>query len=280
LVLVGYVIGLLLCPVIVSAHHEAIFGPQSSLVLSQDQFVSVQVFSRELGASDATSRETTSLLSAGMRISKRHALSFTALVPFSWITDTGQARTSGVEDILLGLRYRYDLKGLQEKWDREGNFLLGVGAIELNNGTIDHPAWEGPLDATGAVLASVERGQWSGIGYTVVRTNGEDSEDNKAGNHVFVGGGVAYTPNEDLATGRLFSYQAGWSFEHYFRDRVDGGVDESSGGSELLIHPTLVFSPGHGLVFFGVLSVPVWQEFRDRSVQDRYRAGVGVVYGW
>ena len=42
---------LLVRPAFLNAHHEAIFGPQSSLVLSADKFVSVQVFSREAGIS-------------------------------------------------------------------------------------------------------------------------------------------------------------------------------------------------------------------------------------
>ena len=43
------VAGLLVRPAFVQAHHEAIFGPQSSLVLSADRFVNVQMFSREAG---------------------------------------------------------------------------------------------------------------------------------------------------------------------------------------------------------------------------------------
>ena len=273
-------IGLVFQPALANAHHEAIFGPQSSLVLSADKFVSLQVFSRELGTSDSKTKETTTLVSAGVRVSKRRPLSFTAILPYSWISNPGQARTSGAEDVVLGLRYRYDLKGLQEKWDREGNFLMGMGAFELNNGTIDHRAWTGPLDTMGAVLGSLERGKWSGIGYTVARFNVEDSEGNKNGNNLFFGGGLAYTPNEDFQTGRLFSYQAGWSFEHYSRNRVKSQPDPNTGGDELLIHPTVVYSPSHGLLFFGVVSVPVWRDFRDSAAQDGYRFGTGMVYAW
>jgi hypothetical protein len=57
--------GVLLCPAVIDGHHEAIFGPQSSLVLSADRFVSLQVFTRELGPSDAKTNETTTLVSAG-----------------------------------------------------------------------------------------------------------------------------------------------------------------------------------------------------------------------
>jgi hypothetical protein len=35
------------------------------------------------------------------------------------------------------------------------SFLMGVGAFELNNGTIDHRAWSGPADSMGAVLGSM-----------------------------------------------------------------------------------------------------------------------------
>ena len=66
----------------------------------------------------------------------------------------------------------------------------------------------------------------------------EDAEGNKDGDNFFVGGGLAYTPNEDFHTGRLFSYQAGWSFEHYSRDRINGREDSNTGGNEFLLHPT------------------------------------------
>jgi hypothetical protein len=233
---ISLVTGLVLQPALANAHHEAIFGPQSSLILSADKFVSFQVFGRELGTDRSRTHETTTLMSAGVRVSTRHPLTFTAILPYSWISEPGQARTSGVEDVVLGLRYRHDLKGLQQKWDREGNFLMGMGAFELNNGTIDHRAWAGPLDSMGAVLGSLERGKWSAIGYTVARFNVEDSEGDKDGDSLFGGGGLAYTPNESFQSGRLLSYQAGWSFEHYARGRVKGQPDPNTGGNEMLIH--------------------------------------------
>ena len=271
--------GLVFQPALASAHHEAIFGPQSSLILSADKFVSIQVFGRELG-SESRTHETTTLVSAGVRVAKRRPLTFTAILPYSWISEPGRARTSGTEDIVLGLRYRHDLKGLQQKWDREGNFLMGMGAFEMNNGTIDHRAWAGPLDPMGAILGSLERGKWSAIGYTVARFNMEDSEGDKDGDTLFVGGGLAYTPNESFQSGRLLSYRAGWSLEHYARGRVRGEVDPNTGGNEVLIHPTVVYSPGHGLLFFGSVSVPVWRDFKDVTAQDAYRFGTGMIYAW
>jgi hypothetical protein len=47
------------------AHHEAIFGPQSSLVLSAPAYVSIQAFTRRLGTEHNHLQETTALLSVG-----------------------------------------------------------------------------------------------------------------------------------------------------------------------------------------------------------------------
>jgi hypothetical protein len=280
LALVFLIGGLLVRPALVKAHHEAIFGPQSSLVLSADRFVSFQVFGRELGTMDSKTSETTTLVSAGVRLSKQRPLTLTAILPYSWISERGTGGTSGAEDFVLGLRYRHDLKGLQEKWDREGNFVMGMGAFELNNGTVDHRAWTGPVEPMAAVLGSLERGRWSAIGYSVVRFNVEDSEGNKDGNNLFLGAGLAYTPSENFRTGRLISYQAGWSFEHYAHDRVNGQAAPNTGGNEFLLHPTVAYSPGHGLLLFGSVSVPLWRMFEDSAEQDAYRFGTGVVYAW
>jgi hypothetical protein len=182
--------------------------------------------------------------------------------------------------VLIGVRYRHDLKALQDKWDREGNFVSGIGAIELNNGTIDHAGWEGSAEAMGGVLGSFERGPWSMMGYTVARANMPDHSGYKDGNSVFAGGGMAYTPREDLRTGRLVSYQVGLSWEHYARDRSADAVIGPSGGNEVFIHPALAYSPGHKVLIFGIVSVPVWQELRDPATRTTYRIGTGVIYGW
>jgi hypothetical protein len=48
----------------------------------------------------------------------------------------------------------------------------------------------------------------------------------------------------------------------------------------MLIHPTLVYSPGHGLLFFANVSVPVWRDFKDPAAQDAVRFGTGMIYAW
>jgi hypothetical protein len=271
--------GLVFRPAVAHGHHEAIFGPQSASVFSADRFVSVQVFDRALGTSESRTHETTAAVSAGLPLSRRYPITLTAILPYSWISQHGRSLITGAEDVVLGLRYRFDLKGLQDRWDREGNFVIGMGAVELNNGVIDHSAWSGPMDAMGAVLGSIERGRWSAIGYTVARFNAAD-EGNKDGNNVILGAGAAFTPNEDFASGRLISYQVAASFEHYSRDQLDGQPEPRSGGDELLVHPTVTYSPGHDLLFFGMASLPIWRDFRDPAAQDAYRLGFGTVYSW
>ena len=262
-----------------TAHHEALFGPQSSATLSQDGFLTVQVFSRELGPSGERTRETTGVVSAGMQVTKRLPITVSITAPYSWIRETG-ASNAGAEDLLLGVRYRHDLKGLQDRWDREGNFVSGMAAVELNNGTIDHPGWDGPVEAMGGALASFERGPWSLMGYAVGRANRPDDTGSRDGNTLFAGTGVAYTPNENLETGRLISYQAGVSWEHYARDRTGAGVVASSGGSEVLVHPAIAYTPGHNLLFVGIGSVPAGPPVRDPAARTRYRVGTGIIYGW
>jgi hypothetical protein len=132
----------------------------------------------------------------------------------------------------------------------------------------------------GALLTSLERGPWSGIGYSFYRHNGEDASRSKKGDSFFVGGGMAYTPGENFKTGRLVSYQLGISFEAYLKDQINGSPDAGTGGQELLLHPTVVWSPGHRVLFFGVVSVPAWRDFRNTSSQDRFRVGFGTVFFW
>src|SRR5438445_13815202 len=100
-----------------SAHHEAIFGPQSSLLYSLDTFVSAQVFSRQTGTSGQKTQETTGVISGGVNPIKGLPVTITAIVPYSIINqlDAGSSR-SGFEDIILGARYRFDLSTLNEEW--------------------------------------------------------------------------------------------------------------------------------------------------------------------
>lgn len=92
----------------VLAHHEAIFGPQSSLVLSAPGFVSIQTFTRQTGTSSDRTQETTALAS-GAFTPFSFPLSFSIIAPVSHVAqlDQGGSRTAS-ENIILGARYRLD----------------------------------------------------------------------------------------------------------------------------------------------------------------------------
>ncbi len=230
------------------AHHEAIFGPQSSLVLSSPAFISLQTFSRRF--SDGR-QETTPLFSFGFTPFDQVPLSFTAIIP---ATDADGKITR--EDVILGTRYRHGLGG------DEGNFLMGVAAVDVPSGNTDHKSFDGPFIAQAALLGSAESGPFSGIGYGYWRSAG-----NRKPQNLFLGTGFAWTPIDDHAAGRLFSLQLGLSDEISFEV-----------GNQLFAHPTVVFAPGGHLLFFAVVSLPLHRQMNDLSLQDDYRVGAGAIF--
>ena len=159
------------------AHHEAIFGPQSSLVLSAPSYASVQTFSRQLGTAGARTQESTMLLSAGVTPVRSVPLSFSLALPMSSIDtlDGDAASRRGLEDAILGVRYRLDLTGLQERFGKDGNYVMGMAAVEVPTGSVDHAAFRGPLDGMVAATAGIERGPLSWNGYGFYRAHGRDS---------------------------------------------------------------------------------------------------------
>jgi hypothetical protein len=219
------------------AHHEAIFGPQSSLVLSAPAFVSLQSFAR----SGAGGEESTWLLSAGFTPSSRLPLSLTLIASASLVSAPAEPDRAGLEDIVAGARWRQDLG--------EGSYLLGMAAIELPTGSMDHRPLRGPVDGMAALLAGVERGPFSAIGYVFHRRHGRDAAGARAGDLTFAGAGAAYTP---------------WDSD-----------DPASGGSGLYLHPTLVWGPGGRTLLFAMVTAPQLQDGVDR---DDVRAGAGIIH--
>jgi hypothetical protein len=266
------------------AHHEAIFGPQSSLVLSAPAFVSLQSYSRQLGSTGNRSQESNLLLSAGLSPIASIPLSLTLIAPASHISlpergQTGAATSRrGFEDMILGARYRLDLAPLQERFGKEGNFLLGMAALEIPTGNVDHPAFDGPLDSMAALMGSMEVGPLSGIAYGFYRHHGTDGAGEQEGNNLFLGIGTAVTPWDDPNTLRLLSFQLGASYEIYFKDRSHGEPVPGSGGSGLYLHPTVVWGPGGNLLLFAMVTMPMVQDYADPSDRNRWRAGLGIVW--
>jgi hypothetical protein len=46
------------------------------------------------------------------------------------------------------------------------------------------------------------------------------------------------------------------------------------------VHPAIAYSPGHNLLVFGIVSLPIWQDVRDPAIKTSFRVGTGVIYGW
>ena len=255
------------------AHHEAIFGPQSALVLSSDAYLTAQMFTRQTGAQGDRQQETTTVMSGGMNPFRTPAVSISLVFPFSTLSQGGTART-GLENAILGVRYRVDLPSLTAAIGGRESFMMGVAAVEMPTGTLDHPFGEGAFASVLAGLVSFEKGDFSVIGYGFHRRPGT-YESVREGGNVFVGGGLAWTPIDD--EGRLASFQVGLSHETML-DGAAGGVRErNSGGSGVFIHPTVLYGRSQRLLFFAQTTLPVRQDWNEPSDRERFRVGGGAI---
>jgi hypothetical protein len=266
---------LILCGVATNAaaHHEAIFGPQSALVMSAEGYVTLQTFTRQTGPRTDRRQETTTVLSAGATPFKRQPLSFSVILPFSTLSSAGASRT-GLENALFGVRYRMDLPAVTAAMGGRESFALVVGGLELPSGTLDHEFGEGAFAAIVAALMSVEKGQFSAIGYAFYRRPGTHDRV-REGSNVFAGGGLAWTPVD--ADDRLFSLQLGLSHETTDGERLNGVSVPQTGGSGFLAHPTVLFGPSQRVLFFGQTTLPVQQNWDDPADRERFRVGGGVI---
>jgi len=258
-----------------SAHHEAIFGPQSSLVLSAPGFVSTQVFTKNLGTSGQTSQETTFVLSAGVSPFRTLPVSFALTLPASLVRDGGQTR-KGLENAVLGVRYRFDFEELQRRWGKDGNSVTAIGGVEPPTGTMDYKALRGPFNYIAAAITSFEAGVFGTSFFTLYRREGADSSGDKKGDELIFGGGVAYTPLDE--PGRMLSFQLGMSLENHRRSVVAGQTFSASGGYEWVLTPAIVGRPHPHFQLFGLFSLPLSEGMRDVAERSRWRAGFGVVY--
>jgi hypothetical protein len=264
----------LLWPATAAAHHEAIFGPQSALVLSQKAYLTAQLFTRQTGPESDRVQETTTVLSAGLSPFKQ-PLSIALIVPFSVLKSAGSPGRAGMEDAILGLRYRVDLPGVTRALSGKESFAMAVGGVELPTGTLDHPFGRDAVGGIAAGLMSVEVGAFSAIGYGFVRRQGV-YEAEREGANVFLGGGIAWTPIDE-ASGRVVSLQLGVSREENFRDERLGEPRLATGGWGVFAHPTLLVGVSQKLMIFGQLTMPVQQHWRDAADRERFRLGAGMI---
>src|SRR5260221_4103056 len=95
----------------VSAHHEAMFGPQSAAVLSPTIFVAAQVFDKEEGKDAEKRRGTTTVYSVGFTPLKKQPLSIAFVLPITFASGVASPSTPGsssrgFEATRLTARYR------------------------------------------------------------------------------------------------------------------------------------------------------------------------------
>lgn len=258
------------------AHHEAIFGPQSSAVLSAGRFASAQVFTRDTGAEETRRRQTTTVFSGGLQPFKR-PLSIALVVPVSFVgnSPTSRGRT-GIEDVLISARYRVESERFTEALGLDESYFMGVGGLELPTGTVDHAFARGAPGAIAAGLMSVERRPFSLIGYGYYHHTGVYKGSRESGN-VFFGTGGAWTPIDDLSTGRLVSLQLGLSHERTFAQEQYGKALPNSGGSGVFAHEGVVWGLNEHVQLFALLSLPVNQHWRAPEDRQQFRFGAGTI---
>ena len=260
------------------AHHEAIFGPQSSLLQTQKGFVSLQAFSRRQGSGAVSIQDTTALASLGLSPFRNLPLSFAATLPAAHETETGGHAHVGAEDALLGARYRLDLEPLRSALGSEDDFLMAVAGVELPTGTVHHDVFDRPPSYVGALLGSVEYGAFSAIGYGFGSFRSADSHGTREGHELFAGGGVAYAPID--SEHRLLCIQLGASYEYLFAERENGAAVANSAGGQVMLAPTAVLGLSEHWQIFAMTAFPVHQGRTGPEHRDRWRAGAGVIYAF
>jgi hypothetical protein len=266
----------------VSAHHEAMFGPQSAAVLSPTIFVAAQVFDKEEGTDQEKRRETTTVYSVGFTPLKKQPLSVAFVLPVTFaggVADpsTPGSASRGFEDTVLTARYRLNAPGLASSLGLDQSYVMGVGGLEMPTGTIDHPFGHGAFGEIAAGLFSVEKRPIAAIAYVYYHHRGVHDGLRDSGN-MFAGGGIAYTPIDDDAKGKLFSLQLGLSYENTFASEQNGVPLAESGASGVFVHPGIVFSVTPALQFFGLVSLPVTQQWNSIVDRQRFRLGTGIIW--
>jgi hypothetical protein len=276
------------CSTSASAHHEALFGPQSSLAVEASGFVSLQTHYHAYGIGGTRTQETTFIASAGLSPIAEVPWTITLVQPFTYQTTRAPSApgTTGPfsacdgclarENNLVATSYRFDLSSLQRAWGKAGNFVLVSAALEPPTGNKDYPTFKGPFNFIGAAMIGFEWQRFSAVGLGYYRRDTPDATSSKKGDNFLVGLGLAYTPIE--TPDAMLSFQVGVGDEYHFAD-VDHGSDVG-GGNELLVSPTVVVAPLAHLRLFALVSLPVAQSYRADYEVDRWRAGLGAIYSF
>jgi hypothetical protein len=261
----------------VSAHHEAMFGPQSSSVLSPKGFISAQIFDRENGLNGVRHRETTTVFSTGFSPFQTNPLSFAIVAPITREAYTGIPATTKFEDPLISARYRVNANGIAKALGMQESYVMGVGGVEVPLGNKDHSFGHGPVGEIAAGLLSVERRPIAAIAYGYYHHTGQYNNGTRQSGNVFTGTGVAYTPIDNDAIGHLFSLQLGLSYEKTFAVEALGQPLPTSGSSGVFMHPGIVFSTNTRFQYFALVSLPLSQQYNSINDRQLFRLGAGMI---
>jgi hypothetical protein len=272
-----------------SAHHEAMFGPQSSAVLSPGMFISLQMFDREDGVGGYRHRQTISVYSLGVKPFETNPVSFAVVAANTREAYTYQGSTTRFEDPLISGRYRVEDPGIAKALGVQESYVMGVGGFEVPLGNKDHAAGHGPVGEIAAGLFSVEKRPIAGIAYAYYHhpgaynagmpasVDGTNVTVTRQNGNFFTGTGVAYTPIDDDARGHLFSMQLGLSYEKTFALEYLGKPITNSGASAVMMHPGLVFQMTPRFQFFSLVSIPLTQQAEAMDYNQRFRLGFGTI---
>jgi hypothetical protein len=267
----------LFLPMVAGAHHEAMFGPQSSAVLSPTMFISAQVFDRENGRNGIKHRETTTVFSTGFSPIKKNPLSLAIVAPITRESFTGVPATTRFEDPLISARYRVNADGVAKALGVQESYVMGVGGVEVPLGNKDHASGHGPIGEIAAGLFSVEKRPIAAIAYGYYHHTGQYDNGTRQSGNMFTGTGIAYTPIDDDARGHLFSLQLGLSYERTFPVEELGQPLSDSGSRGIFLHPGLVFSTNPRFQFFTLVSLPLSQSYNSINDRQQFRVGAGTI---
>jgi hypothetical protein len=271
-----------------SAHHEALFGPQSSLAVESEGFVSTQMHTKVIGTGASYDRESVYILSGGISPFRGIPWTLTLVQPFTseaahtpTPSSVGPLATCDCfarENLIVSNSYRFDFEGLKRAWQNDGNFALLSAAFEVPTGTKEAEPFHGPSNYILAGMAGFGWHSLAGVALGYYRINSSDSTGSKKGNNLLAGLGFTYTPIDE--PGRMISVQLGVAAEVHERDVLAAAPVDASGGWELFASPTIVWEPAANLRCFAYVSLPFAQHFRAETQQDRWRAGLGLIYSF
>lgn len=140
----------------------------------------------------------------------------------------------------------------------------------------DHQLGSGSVDPlVGVALSTVEMGWSLGLsGLYTIATDG--SQDSNLGDvlrtSLAIGNEVASLERNGTAVLLMLEF----GFEHRERARIDGAIDENTGGTQWFVSPGLRATIDSGWSFYGSVSVPLAEDLEGEQAATQLRTAFGV----